>query len=101
MIRDLLTGGIEPASADVVFRDRDGKITFSGTTDQSGQISVPVDARALRSGERLEATIGSGSPLYFGAIVGLTPGRSDYELFLPPLKSMTRPSSVTIETGRN
>jgi hypothetical protein len=101
MVRDLLTGGLEPASADVVFRDADGKVTFSGTTDQTGHISLPVDARGLRPGERIEATIGSGSPLYFGAIVGATPGRSDYELFLPPLKSMTRTDPITVETGRN
>lgn len=101
MVRDLLTGGIEPASADIVFRNEDGKITFSGTTDKNGHLQVPVDPRALRPGERLEATIGSGSPLYFGAIVGVTPGRSDYELFLPPLKSMTRPDSINVETGRN
>src|SRR5882724_3648810 len=70
MVRDLLTGGLDPVSADVVFRKADGEVTFSGTTDQSGHISVPVEARGVRSGERIEATIGSGSPLYFGAIVG-------------------------------
>ena len=101
MVRDLLTGGLEPTSADVVFRSADGKVTFSGTTDQDGHISVPVDFRGVRSGDRLEATIGSGSPLYFGAIVGTTPGRSDYELFLPPLKSMTRADSITVETGKH
>jgi len=102
MIKDLLSGGLAPITADVVFRDADGKVLLAAVADEKGHVNLPLDSRGLKYGQRIEATIGcNGGSLCFGAVVGVTPGRSDYVLFLPPLKEMMSPDVITGVKGKD
>jgi hypothetical protein len=77
-------------AASVLFRDVDGRVLFTARTDEAGRLVVPVDYRAVSTGQQLEARIDIGSQSFFGGVIGVTPGVQGYEIVVPPLAAVVR-----------
>jgi len=71
-------------TADVVVRAANGTVLFSGRTDSHGELVVPLDFRAFKSGDQIEARVGDPQEGFYGAFVSASGRNGHYDIVLPP-----------------
>jgi hypothetical protein len=101
LVRQPLTHGVDPRQTIgiqgwVVLRDADGRALFRADTDKTGRLMIPVDYRAVKTGQQLEAHVDLGGGIDIGALVGVRMGQREYQLVVDPLAFLSEEPGISV-----